>query len=100
MVIIFQSGFLQVNNPQCLAASSTMGGRGMAANRRVHDNRLIMRSASVQAVMKMNIVQASKRVMQRPNWLRFREGCQDQGNKRKPGSLCRGSGDGMRAQGL
>jgi len=48
----------------------------------------------------VNTEQASKRAMQTPTWLKFREGCQDEGNKRTPKSVCRGSGDGMRARGV
>jgi len=32
--------------------------------------------------------------------LKFREGCQDEGDKRRPKSVCRGSGEGMRAKGV
>lgn len=49
----------------------------------------------MQAATQVNTMKASKRVMQTPTWLRFREGCQGKG---KPsGSLCLSAGVGVAA---
>jgi hypothetical protein len=65
-------------------------------------------SASVQAVTRVNVEQASKRVMRRPTRLNYGEGChhgaqrpcaeQAKGTSDQAPRLRRGSGDGMHTQ--